>query len=204
MAKLRVATLISGRGSNMQALIDACAAPSYPAEIVVIVSNVHGAPGLARAEAAGISTLVIEHKAFAERSGFEHAMDEALRTREVELICLAGFMRLLTDHFVERWRDRLINIHPSLLPAFPGVNAQEQALDHGVKVTGATVHLVTGELDGGPIVAQAAVPVRDNDTVELLSARILIEEHRLYPEAVRIVLNRRWRLDGRRFVRLPD
>jgi phosphoribosylglycinamide formyltransferase-1 len=182
----------------MQALIDACAAPSYPAEIVVIVSNVHGAPGLARAEAAGISTLVIEHKAFAERSGFEHAMDEALRTREVELICLAGFMRLLTDHFVERWRDRLINIHPSLLPAFRGLRVHERVLAYGTRFSGCTVHFVRPAMDDGPIIVQAVVPVHGDDDAESLAARVRAEEHRIYPLAVRLIAESRTRVENER------
>jgi phosphoribosylglycinamide formyltransferase 1 len=194
MAKLKVAILISGRGSNMQALIDACAAPSYPAEVVVVISNVPGATGLARAEAAGIPTLVIDHKAFAERSGFEHALDEALRAREIELVCLAGFMRLLTDHFVERWRDRLINIHPSLLPAFRGLRVHERVLAFGARFSGCTVHFVRPAMDEGPIIVQAVVPVHGDDDVDRLAARVLAEEHRAYPLAVLLIAEGRTRV----------
>jgi phosphoribosylglycinamide formyltransferase-1 len=195
--------LISGRGSNLQALIDAIAGGTLNAQIAVVISNRTDAAGLDRARAAGIETLIVDHREFASRDDYDAALAEALRGRGVSLVCLAGFMRLIGPRLLEAFPNAILNIHPSLLPAFPGVNAQGQALDHGVKVTGATVHLVTGELDGGPIVVQASVPVRDDDTVELLSARILLEEHRLFPEAARIVLNGRWRLDGRRFVRLP-
>ena len=199
----RIGVLISGRGSNLQALIDAIAGGTLNAQIAVVISNRTDAAGLDRARAAGIETLIVDHREFASRDDYDAALAEALRGRGVSLVCLAGFMRLIGPRLLEAFPNAILNIHPSLLPAFPGVNAQGQALDHGVKVTGATVHLVTGELDGGPIVVQASVPVRDDDTVELLSARILLEEHRLFPEAARIVLNGRWRLDGRRFVRLP-
>ena len=200
----RIGVLISGRGSNLQALIDAIAAGTLNAHIAVVISNRTDAAGLDRARAAGIETLIVDHREFASRDEYDAAIAEALRGRGASLVCLAGFMRLIGPRLLEAFPNAILNIHPSLLPAFPGVNAQGQALDHGVKVTGATVHLVTGELDGGPIVVQSSVPVRDDDTVELLSARILLEEHRLFPEAARIVLNGRWRLDGRRFVRLPD
>jgi len=193
--------LISGRGSNLQALIDAIAEGSLDAEIAIVISNKADAAGLDRARAAGIETLVLEHRSFASRDDYDAAIAAELRSRGVSLVCLAGFMRLVGPRLLDEYPQRILNIHPSLLPAFPGVDAQRQALDHGIKVTGATVHIVTGELDGGPIVVQAAVPVRDDDTVELLSARILIEEHHLYPEAVRIMLNGGWRLDGRRFFR---
>jgi phosphoribosylglycinamide formyltransferase 1 len=194
MAKLKVAILISGRGSNMQALIDACAAPSYPAEVVVVISNVPRAAGLARAEVAGIGTLVIDHKAFAERSGFEHALDAALRARKVELVCLAGFMRLLTDHFVDRWRDRLINIHPSLLPAFRGLRVHERVIAFGARFSGCTVHFVRPTMDDGPIIVQAVVPVHGDDDAERLAARVLAEENRIYPLAVRLIAESRTRV----------
>jgi phosphoribosylglycinamide formyltransferase-1 len=193
--------LISGRGSNLQALIDAIAHGSLNAEIAVVISNRADAGGLDRARAAGIETLVLDHRSFSSRNEYDAAIAQELRSRLVSLVCLAGFMRLIGPRLLEEFPQAILNIHPSLLPAFPGVDAQRQALDHGVKVTGASVHIVTGELDGGPIVLQAAVPVRDDDTVDLLSARILIEEHRLYPEAVRIMLNGGWRLEGRRFLR---
>lgn len=193
--------LISGRGSNLQALIDAIAAGTLRAHIRVVISNKADAAGLERARHAGIETLVIDHRQFVDRAAFDAAIANALRTRGVRLVCLAGFMRLIGASLLDAYPNAILNIHPSLLPAFPGVDAQAQALAHGVKVSGVTVHLVTGELDGGPIVAQAAVPVEDGDTPESLSARILQEEHRLYPAAVEVVLAGDWTLDGRRFVR---
>lgn len=193
--------LISGRGSNLQALIDAIDERRLDARIAVVVSNRADARGLDRARAAGIETLVLDHRGFPSRDDFDGAVARELQSRQVRLVCLAGFMRLVGGRLLEAFPNAILNIHPALLPAFPGVNAQQQAFDHGVKISGATVHLVTAELDGGPIVAQAAVPVRDDDTVESLSARILIEEHRLYPEAVRIVLDGGWSIHGRRFVR---
>lgn len=198
-----IGILISGRGSNLQALIDASREGRLPARIAVVISNNAKAPGLERARAAGIETLTISHRDFADRDAFDAAVAEALTARGVTLVCLAGFMRLIGRPMLEAFPNAILNIHPSLLPAFPGVDAQAQAIAHGVKVSGVTVHLVTGELDGGPIVAQTAVPVEDGDTPETLSARILEQEHRLYPEAVRIVLDGGWRIDGRRFVRLP-
>jgi len=198
----RIGVLISGRGSNLQALIDAIAEGSLNAQISIVISNRADAAGLDRARAASLDTLVLEHRSFASRDEYDAALASELRSRRVSLVCLAGFMRLIGPRLLDEFPQAILNIHPSLLPAFPGVDAQRQALDHGAKITGATVHLVTGELDGGPIVVQAAVPVRDDDTVELLSARILIEEHRLYPEAVRVMFNGGWRLDGRRFVRV--
>jgi phosphoribosylglycinamide formyltransferase-1 len=197
----RIGVLISGRGSNLQALIDAAADGRLPARLAVVISNRPAAAGLERALAAGVETLVIEHRAFATRDEFDAALAAALCARDVSLVCLAGFMRLVGAPLLEAFPDRILNIHPSLLPAFPGVDAQRQALAHGVKISGATVHLVTKELDAGPIVQQSAVPVRDDDTVETLSARILIEEHRIYPEAARTVLAGGWRVLGRRFVR---
>jgi phosphoribosylglycinamide formyltransferase-1 len=194
--------LISGRGSNMQALIDAIAAGEVDARIAVVISNTPNAPGLARARDAGIETLTIDHRAFTSRDDFDRAVARALQEHDVHLVCLAGFMRLIGGPMLEAFPTAILNIHPSLLPSFPGVNAQAQAIAHGVKVSGVTVHLVTGELDGGPIVVQHAVPVHDDDTPETLAARILVEEHRAYPEAVRILLSNRWKLDGRRFVRL--
>jgi phosphoribosylglycinamide formyltransferase 1 len=200
----RIGVLISGRGSNLQALIDAVAGGTLTAHIAIVISNRADAAGLDRARAAGIETLILDHRGFASRDDYDAAIAQELNARGVLLVCLAGFMRLIGPRLLEAFPNAILNIHPSLLPAVPGVNAQRQALDHGVKMTGATVHLVTGELDGGPIVVQAPVPVRDDDTVDILSARILIEEHRLYPEAVRIVLDRRWRLEGRRFLRQPE
>lgn len=197
----RIAVLISGRGSNLQAIIDAVASGRLDATIAVVVSNRSNAPGLARARAAGIEALCIDPRGYGSRDAFDRAVVDVLRARDVALVCLAGFMRLVGAPLLEAYRDRLLNIHPSLLPAFPGLEAQRQALAHGVRITGATVHLVTSELDAGPIVLQAAVPVHDDDTVETLSARILVEEHRLYPEAIRTVLDGGWSVEGRRFVR---
>jgi phosphoribosylglycinamide formyltransferase 1 len=196
-----IGVLISGRGSNLQALMDAIAERRLDARIALVISNREDAAGLARAAAAGIETLVIDHRAFGSRDQFDAEVANALRQRDVVLVCLAGFMRLVGAPLLEGFPQAVLNIHPSLLPAFPGVNAQRQALEHGVKITGATVHLVSHELDGGPIVLQAAVPVRDDDTVETLSARILVEEHRIYPEAVRIILDGSWQIDGRRVIR---
>ena len=195
-----VGVLISGRGSNLQALIDAVVEGSLVARITVVISNRPEAPGLDRARAAGIEALVIDHRKFPVREDFDRAVAQALRGRGVDLVCLAGFMRLVGEPLLNAFPQAILNVHPSLLPAFPGVDAQRQALEHGVKISGATVHLVTRELDGGPIVVQAAVPVRDDDTVDTLSARILIEEHRIYVQAVRIMLDGGWRVEGRRFV----
>ena len=193
--------LISGRGSNLQALIDAVADGRLDAEIAVVVSNRPEAFGLERARAAGIATVAINHRDYATRELFEAALVADLQSRRVSLVCLAGFMRLLGRTFLDAFPNRILNIHPSLLPSFPGVDAQRQAWTHGTKVAGATVHLVTGELDGGPIVRQSAVPVHDDDTPETLAARILVEEHRIYPEAVGLVLDGGWTIDGRRFRR---
>ena len=193
--------LISGRGTNLQAIIDAITAGRLDARIGLVVSNRAGAPGLDRAKRAGIETLVIDHRAFPSREAFDLAVVDALRARDVGLVCLAGFMRLLSPSFIRAYPDAILNIHPALLPAFPGVEAQHRACEHGVKISGATVHLVTPELDAGPIVIQAAVPILDDDTAETLAARILVEEHRIYPEAIGIVLDGKWRLEGRRFLR---
>jgi len=196
-----IAVLISGRGSNLQALIDAIAETRLQARISVVISNRADAAGLDRARAAGIDTLVIDHRSFATRGDFDRAVVAELQKHGVRVVCLAGFMRLVGAPMLDAFPHAILNVHPSLLPAFPGVDAQRQALEYGVKVSGATVHLVSNELDGGPIVLQASVPVREDDTVETLSARILIEEHRIYPEAVGVILDGRWRLDGRRFFR---
>jgi phosphoribosylglycinamide formyltransferase-1 len=200
----RIGVLISGRGSNLQALIDAIADGSLNARMAIVISNKADAPGLDRARAAGVETLVLDHRSFASRDEYDAAIAQELRSRGVSLVCLAGFMRLIGPRLLDEFSQAILNIHPSLLPAFPGVDAQRQALDHGVKITGVTVHIVTGELDGGPIVLQAAVPVRDDDTVDQLSARILIEEHRLYPDAVRIMLNGGFRVAGRRLIRTSN
>jgi phosphoribosylglycinamide formyltransferase-1 len=197
----RIGILISGRGTNLQALIDAVEDGRLDARISVVISNRADAAGLHRARRAAIETLVIDHRQFSSRDDFDRAVARELRERAVSLVCLAGFMRLVGAPLLEAYPNAILNIHPSLLPAFPGVDAQRQALTHGVKVTGATVHLVTTELDGGPIVLQAAVPVRVDDTVDTLSARILVEEHRIYPEAVKVILDGGWHIEGRRFVR---
>jgi phosphoribosylglycinamide formyltransferase 1 len=194
----RIGVLLSGRGSNFEALADSVAAGRIPnAEISIVVSNREGAPGIAKARARRIFTEVIPSVGL-EREAYDKLVVAALREREVELVCLAGYMRLLSAHFVAAFPQRILNIHPSLLPAFPGIEAQRQALDHGVKFTGCTVHFVDEKLDAGPIVTQAVVPVLDGDTVESLSERVLVEEHRIYTEGVRIVLEGRYRLEGRR------
>lgn len=196
----RLAVLISGRGSNLQSLIDAVQRGALDATIALVVSNRADAAGLLRARDAGIETLVLSPREFGGRDAYDQALADALRSRDVGLVCLAGFMRLVGRPLLDAFPNRILNIHPSLLPSFPGLEAQRQALEHGVCVSGATVHLVTAELDGGPIVLQSSVPVRRDDTADTLAARILIEEHRIYPEAVRIVLDEKWTLQGRRFV----
>jgi phosphoribosylglycinamide formyltransferase 1 len=200
-ASRRIGVLISGRGSNLQAIIDAIASGSLNATIGVVVSNRPDAQGLERAQRAGIETVVCDHRAYGTRSDYDRALLAVLERYDISLVCLAGFMRLLGPEFVAAFPHAILNIHPSLLPAFPGLDAQHQAWEHGVKVTGATVHFVTADLDAGPIVMQAAVPVHDDDTPDTLSARILIEEHRLYPAAIGRVLDGAWRLDGRRVLR---
>lgn len=197
----RVGVLISGRGSNLQALIDAIAAGRLRAEVAVVISNRADATGLARAQAAGIQTVTVNHREYQSREAFETVLVRELRARQVALVCLAGFMRLLGRTFLDAFPNAILNVHPSLLPSFPGVDAQRQAWEHGAKVAGATVHFVTGELDGGPIVRQDAVCVEDDDTADTLAARILTVEHRIYPEAVGIVLDGGWTIDGRRFRR---
>jgi len=194
--------LISGRGSNLQAIIEAIASGRLPATIAIVISNRADSAGLQRARDAGIETLHLNPRDFRDRDAYDAAIAAALAARQVDLVCLAGFMRLVGQPLLDAFPRRILNIHPSLLPSFPGLDAQRQALEHGVQVTGATVHLVTSELDGGPIVLQAAVPVLPGDTVETLSARVLVEEHRLYPEAIRIVLEGGWTIDARRFVRV--
>jgi phosphoribosylglycinamide formyltransferase 1 len=195
--KRRVAVLISGRGSNMAALIEAAKAADFPAEIVVVISNRADAGGLATAGAGGIPTVTIESKRFGgDRAAFEAELQRALDQHKVELICLGGFMRLLTAGFVQRWYGRMLNIHPSLLPSFPGLDPQDQALRAGVKISGATVHFVIPETDAGPIVMQGAVAVRDGDTPETLATRLLEIEHRIYPEALRLLASGRIRLEG--------
>lgn len=192
--RLRLGVLISGRGSNLQALIEACATSAFPAEIALVVSNVANAEGLDHAAQAGLATAVIDHKLFLGRAPFEDAITAALEAANVGLVCLAGFMRLLTPGFVTHWRDRLINIHPSLLPAYRGLNTHERAIHDGVRFTGCTVHYVRPDCDAGPIVAQAAVPVAPDDTPETLAARVLLSEHQIYPEAVRLIAEGRTRI----------
>jgi phosphoribosylglycinamide formyltransferase-1 len=197
---LKLGVLISGRGSNLQALIDAVAAARLSAAIRLVISNRPEAMGLTRAAAAGIETAVLAHREFPDRASYDRALVERLQLAGVDYVCLAGFMRLLGPTFCAAFPSRVLNIHPSLLPAFPGVDAQRQAFEHGVKVTGATVHLVTPELDAGPIVMQRAVVVHDDDTVGTLSARILDVEHELYPEAVQRIVTLPWAIVGRRVV----
>jgi phosphoribosylglycinamide formyltransferase 1 len=199
----RIGVLISGRGSNLQAIIDAIAARSLDAELGIVISNVPGAAGLERAEKARVETVVLDHRdksRFATRDDYDRELARQLKIRGVGLVCLAGFMRVLTQTFLNEFPQAVVNIHPSLLPAFPGTNAQYQAWQHGVKWTGATVHLVTDELDGGPIVLQEPVPVMDGDDVEALSARVLESEHRLYPIAIQRLLAGNWRIEGRRLL----
>jgi phosphoribosylglycinamide formyltransferase-1 len=196
--KKRVAILISGLGTNMAALIKVAWAPDFPAKIVLVFSNVESAEGLRTAQAAGIRTQALSHKEFPSREAFDEAIDEALTTLDVDLVCEAGFMRIHSDGFVRKWEGKMINIHPSLLPAFKGIRVHQQALDAGVKITGCTVHFVVPAIDAGPIIAQATVPVLPGDTAETLAARIRVEEHRIYPEALRLVAEGRVVLkDGR-------
>ncbi len=189
-ARVRTAVLISGRGSNLKSLIDACAASDYPAEIVLVISNVEIAGGLQFARDAGIPTRVIPHKPYPTREAFDAEIDRALREADVALVCEAGFMRIHSAWFAERWAGRILNIHPSLLPKFPGIRVHEQVLAAGETESGATVHYLTADLDSGPIIAQARVPVLPGDTPETLAARVLEVEHKLYPEAVRMVAER--------------
>jgi phosphoribosylglycinamide formyltransferase 1 len=195
-ARKRVAVLISGRGSNLGALIDAAAASDYPAEIVLVLSNVSDAAGLSRARQNGIPAVVIDHRRYETKVAFEDAIDASLRQAGIDLICLAGFMRLLSAKFVEAWRDRILNIHPSLLPLFPGLNTHARALAAGATEHGASVHFVRAATDQGPIVAQAKVPVLADDTPEVLAARVLEAEHRLYPHALRLVASGKARVVG--------
>jgi phosphoribosylglycinamide formyltransferase 1 len=197
--RLRVGVLVSGRGSNLQALLDASSRPDYPAEVVVVISDRERAAALDRARAAGVEALFVNPKDFGDREAFDLALVSELTTRRVGLVCNAGFMRILSPAYTRAFAGRAMNIHPSLLPAFPGLHAQRQALDHGAKITGATVHFVDdGPVDSGPIILQASVPVEPGDTEETLSARILAEEHRLYPEAVSLFAEGRLVVVGRR------
>jgi phosphoribosylglycinamide formyltransferase-1 len=195
-----IGVLISGRGSNLQAIIDATRERRILAPISIVVSNSPSAQGLERARAAGIATAVLPHKDWPSRADHDRALVAKLRQHDVTMVCLAGFMRLLGPAFIDAFPHRILNVHPSLLPSFPGVDAQRQAIEHGVRVSGATVHLVTADLDAGPVILQSPVPVLAWDTAETLAARILIEEHKLYPEAIRIVLEGGWRVEGRRFI----
>jgi phosphoribosylglycinamide formyltransferase 1 len=199
VVKKRVAVLISGRGSNMEALVAAAASDLFPAQIVAVIANRPDAPGLARAAAAGVPTAVVDHHRFGtDREAFERALEAELEPRGVELICLAGFMRLFSPWLVERWRDRMLNVHPALLPAFKGLDTHARALAAGVKIHGATVHLVVAEMDSGPILAQAALAVHEHDTAETLAARVRRLEHRIYPLALRLLAEGRVRIkDGR-------
>jgi phosphoribosylglycinamide formyltransferase-1 len=200
VSKKRVGVLISGRGSNLEALIEACKAPAYPAKIVLVVSNVPGARGLLRAETALIPTRTINHKDFTTRANFDAVLDQALKQAEIELVCNAGFVRLHTEEFVRSWWNRHLNIHPSLLPAFKGLHTHARVLEEGVKITGCTVHFVRPEMDTGPIVAQAALPVLPDDTEVSLAARVLEAEHRLYPHALRLVASGAVRVEGEHVV----
>jgi phosphoribosylglycinamide formyltransferase 1 len=195
-SRKRVGVLISGRGSNMRSLVDAARAEDFPAEIAVVLSNVADAAGLDFAREKGIATAVVDHKAFGDRESFERAMHETLVGHGVELVCLAGFMRLLTPWFVEQWRGRMLNVHPALLPAFRGLHTHERALEEGVKIHGATVHFVVPDVDAGPIVVQAAVPVLRDDTADTLAARVLVQEHRIYPLALKLVAGGAARIEG--------
>ncbi|WP_294533689.1 phosphoribosylglycinamide formyltransferase [uncultured Rhodoblastus sp.] len=196
--RLRVAILISGRGSNMRALVEAARAEDFPAEIILVLSNVPAAEGLAFAKDQGIATAVVDHRTFADRERFERDMQATLQKHGAELVCLAGFMRLLTPWFVEQWRDRMLNIHPALLPSYRGLHTHERALAEGVKIHGATVHFVAPAMDAGPIVAQAAAPVLDGDTPETLAARVLKLEHQIYPLALKLVAGGLARVEGAR------
>ena len=198
MSRLRVGVLISGRGSNMEALAEACRAGDYPAEISVVISNQPAAAGLERAACLGIKTEVVDHTAFADKASFEAKVIRVLEENEVELICLAGFMRVLSEDFVASFPRKIINIHPSLLPAFPGLQVQQKAIEYGARHTGCTVHFVVPEVDAGPIILQAVVPIDQEDTVKTLAARILEQEHLVYPKAVELFAQGRLSIEGRR------
>jgi phosphoribosylglycinamide formyltransferase-1 len=200
MARRRVAILISGRGSNMAALIDAARKPDYPAEIVLVISNRPDAAGLVLARQKGIQTATIDHKTFATREAFDAALEMRLAKARVDIICLAGFMRMLTTPFVERWRGRMLNVHPSLLPDLKGLDTHTRALAAGAKLHGCTVHFVEPELDSGPIILQAEVPVLDGDDEKTLAARVLAEEHRIYPEALKLLAEGKLKVDGERVI----
>jgi len=198
--KKKVGVLVSGRGSNLQALLDAAKDPAFPAEIALVISNIPGVYALERAARAGVPTEVIPHKEFPSREAFDAAMDARLRAAGVDFVCLAGFMRLLTKGFVEGWQGRMINIHPSLLPSFKGLHTHERAIEAGVKLHGCSVHLVTPELDDGPLLVQAAVPVLPTDTPDTLAARVLEQEHKAYPLALKLLAEGKVTVDGIRAV----
>ncbi len=198
MGRLKLGILISGRGTNLQALLDAAAEPDFPAEAALVISNRPAAAGLDRARAAGVQTLAIDHKAYPDRTAFETALNAALAEAGVELVCLAGFMRLLTSTFVDRWAGRAINIHPSLLPAFPGLDTHQRAIDAGAQFAGATVHFLSAEMDAGPIIAQAATPILPSDDAASLAARVLAGEHEIYRRAVRWIAEGRIMVQGER------
>ncbi|WP_430422971.1 phosphoribosylglycinamide formyltransferase [Methylibium petroleiphilum] len=200
----RIVILISGRGSNMEAIVEACAAQAWPARIAAVISNRADAAGLDYAAARGIATAVVEHRTYADREGFDAALAQAIDAHAPDLVVLAGFMRILTAGFVQRYAGRLLNIHPSLLPAFTGLHTHRRAIEAGCKLAGATVHYVTAELDHGPIVAQAAVPVLPDDTEQTLAARVLASEHRLYPMAVRWAVEGALQVDANGVVRQRD
>jgi len=199
----RLAVLISGRGSNLGAILDAIDRGSLDASVAIVISNRADVRGLARARDVGIRAVHLAPGGYADRDAYDRAIVDLLRPLDVGLVCLAGYMRLVGPVLLDAYPNRILNIHPSLLPAFPGLHAQQQALEHGVRVSGATVHLVDGGLDAGPIVLQAAVPVMEDDTVERLSERILVEEHRIYPDAIRLLLDGGWTVSGRRVVTPP-
>jgi phosphoribosylglycinamide formyltransferase-1 len=199
-SRLKVGVLISGRGSNLQALIDACAAPDFPARVVLVISNIAEAYGLKRAEAARIPHLTVAHRDYASRADFDAAVTAQLEQAGVELVCLAGFMRILSDAFVTHWQGRMINIHPSLLPAYKGTQVHERVIADGAPVSGCTVHYVTPELDSGPVILQAQVPVLANDTPDTLAARVLEQEHVIYPRALKLIAERKVRLENGRAV----
>ncbi len=200
MRKIRISVLISGGGTNLQALIDACAQSNFPAQIALVLSNNADAFGLERAKKAGITTKVINHKDYENRESFEDDINEALKEVKTELVCLAGFMRILNASFVNEWKDRMINIHPSLLPSYKGLHTHERALEDGVRFAGCTVHFVRPEMDDGPIIIQAAVPITAEDTTETLAARVLEAEHKIYPEAIKLIAERRIRIRGHRAI----
>ncbi|HEX6210105.1 MAG TPA: phosphoribosylglycinamide formyltransferase [Methylomirabilota bacterium] len=202
-ARLVLGVLASGRGSNLQAILDACARPGFPARVAVVISDREQAPALERARAAGVEALWVNPKDFGDREAYDRALVRELQARGVGLVCHAGWMRILSPVYVRAFAGRALNIHPSLLPAFPGLHPQRQALEHGARVSGATVHLLDEGVDTGPIVLQAAVPVAPSDTEETLAARILVEEHRLYPEAIRLFAEGRLQIQGRRVIVLP-